>query len=191
MPFDPTKPATGSPDSSAEMRAQLNGLHELIVPVGDAFVDGVTTLNPGEPATATVAFTAGDLHFTFAIPAGSPGETGPAGAGGGTGDTGAQGPVGPPFAQAIVDAVNTLDPGDPATVSVTFDGTNVRFTFAIPRGATGEVTQAALDAAIAGTARNPNTVAPLNLTADGTYNPTQLQSIADKLDELLAGALRT
>ena len=30
MPFDPTKPAFGSPDSSAEMRDQLNALKALI-----------------------------------------------------------------------------------------------------------------------------------------------------------------
>ena len=30
MPFDPTKPAFGSPDSSAEMRGQLNALKALI-----------------------------------------------------------------------------------------------------------------------------------------------------------------
>ena len=30
MPYDPTKPAFGSPDSSAEMRAQLQALHDDI-----------------------------------------------------------------------------------------------------------------------------------------------------------------
>jgi septal ring factor EnvC (AmiA/AmiB activator) len=30
MPFDPTKPAFGSPDSSAEMRDQLNALKAMI-----------------------------------------------------------------------------------------------------------------------------------------------------------------
>lgn len=30
MPFDPTKPATNSPNSSAEMRAQLTSLHAEI-----------------------------------------------------------------------------------------------------------------------------------------------------------------
>ena len=30
MPFDPTKPAIGSPDSSTEMRDQLNALKALI-----------------------------------------------------------------------------------------------------------------------------------------------------------------
>ena len=33
MPFDPTKPAFGSPDSSSEMRAQLNGLKDPIDPL--------------------------------------------------------------------------------------------------------------------------------------------------------------
>jgi hypothetical protein len=30
MPFDPAKPAAGSPNSSAEMRAQLNALNDEI-----------------------------------------------------------------------------------------------------------------------------------------------------------------
>lgn len=43
MPFDPTKPANNSPNSSAEMRAQLNALKALIdaanalVPIGVAY----------------------------------------------------------------------------------------------------------------------------------------------------------
>jgi hypothetical protein len=42
MPFDPTKPADHSPDSSAEMRAQLNGLKDLIdaVPAGPPGPEG-------------------------------------------------------------------------------------------------------------------------------------------------------
>ncbi len=59
---------------------------------------------------------------------------GPQGPQGIPGNDGAQGP---PFAQAIIDAVNTLNPGDAASVSVSFDGTNVHFTFGIPRGFTG------------------------------------------------------
>ena len=30
MPYNPTKPASGSPDFSAEMRAQFNGLKQII-----------------------------------------------------------------------------------------------------------------------------------------------------------------
>ena len=51
-----TKPVFGSPDSSAEMRAQFVGLKQLIdtVPtITAAVVDSVSTLNPGDPATVT------------------------------------------------------------------------------------------------------------------------------------------
>ncbi len=37
----------------------------------------------------------------------------------------------------IVDSTTTLDPGNPATLSVSFDGSNVHFAFGIPRGAEG------------------------------------------------------
>ena len=50
---------------------------------------------------------------------------------------GPPGPQGPPFANALVDFVNTLNPGESATVTVSFDGTNVHFTIGIPRGADG------------------------------------------------------
>lgn len=38
---------------------------------------------------------------------------------------------------AQVDAVNTLNPGEPATAAVTADGSTLRFTFNIPRGSDG------------------------------------------------------
>lgn len=47
------------------------------------------------------------------------------------------GPQGPPFAQAVVDGVSTGNPGDAAAVQVSFDGTNVHFSFSIPRGNDG------------------------------------------------------
>jgi hypothetical protein len=132
MPFDPTQPASGSPLSSAAMRAQLNGLHDEIatIPVGPQ--------GPEEP-------------------------TGPEGPPGPPGSQGPQGdPGGPPGPQG--------PPGEP--------------------GAPGEVTQAQLAAAIGDTARNPTSVASLGLTADGSYDPAQLQAVADKLDELLAATIR-
>lgn len=79
MPFDPTKPANNSPNSSAEMRAQFNGLKALIdamVSVNAAVVDGVTTLPPGDPATVTLNVVANTLHFTFGIPQGNEGQQG-------------------------------------------------------------------------------------------------------------------
>ncbi|HEY6168893.1 MAG TPA: hypothetical protein VI454_12695 [Verrucomicrobiae bacterium] len=50
---------------------------------------------------------------------------------------GPPGPPGPPFAQAVVDTVSTVGPDDPASVGVLFDGSNVRFSFGIPRGHDG------------------------------------------------------
>ena len=58
----------------------------------------------------------------------------PAGPAGPQGDPG---PQGPPFSNAVVDGVSTLNPGDSATVSTSFDGTNVHFTFGIPHGTPG------------------------------------------------------
>lgn len=180
--FDPAQPADHSPLDSAVMRSQLTSLKSLIdavLGVTAAQVDGVSTLNPGDPATAAVTLAGTTLHFTFAIPQGNAGAQGD------------PGPQGPPFAQALVDAVNTLNPGDSATVSVSFDGTNVHFTFGIPRGAEGvqgppgEVTNAQLTSAIATTAQNPSGVAPLSQSADSNYNQGQMQQVMDKLDEVL------
>ena len=109
MPFDPNLPAEHSDLSSAEMRSQLNGLHDLIVP-------------------------------------GPPGPPGPEGPQGPQGD---QGPAG-------------------------------------PQGVPGEVTNAQLEGAIDGTAQNPANLSPLGMVADATYNPVQMQDIANRLDELLA-----
>ena len=161
MPYDPNFPATGLELKSAGFRDQFHGMKDLI----DAGV-------PGPQG-----------------PQGDPGPAGPPGANGSDGATGAQGPQGPqgpPFASAVVDGVSTLNPGDPATVSTSFDGSNVHFQFGIPRGnvgnqgpqgndgaqgpqgqegpqgATGEVTNAALAAAIAGTSNNTNGVATLD-----------------------------
>ncbi len=61
--------------------------------------------------------------------------------------------------------------------------------FGIPSGPPGEVTQALLDGAISTTSANSNTVNPLNMTADSLYQPSQMQDVLNKLDELI-GALR-
>lgn len=186
MPFDPAQPADGSSLSSAVMRSQLTSLKALIDAVIaslEAQVDAVTTLPPGQPATATASVSGSTVHFTFGLPQGQPGADGQ------EGPTGPEGPPGPPFAQAVVDGVTTLPAGDPASVSVSFDGTDVHFSFAIPQGQSGppgEVSQGQLDAAIATTPVNPLPVAALSLSADFSYNQGQLQQIADKVDELLS-----
>ncbi|MEQ1747970.1 MAG: hypothetical protein ABL974_01000, partial [Prosthecobacter sp.] len=108
----------GEPGSQGEPGAQGP-------PFAQAVVDGVTTLNPGEPATVSVSFDGTLVHFSYGIPSGYKGADG---------TDGGEGPPGPPFAQAVVDSVNTLPPGEPATVGVSFDGSNVHFVFSIPEG---------------------------------------------------------
>jgi hypothetical protein len=123
--FDPTLPANGSPLVSAEMRAQFNGLKDLIDAVSgvtSAVVDAVNTLPPGSPAAVTVSVSGGVLHLAFDLPQGSDGQPG------------AQGP---PFTNFVVDGVTTLNPNDPATVNASFDGSAVRLAFGIPRGSEG------------------------------------------------------
>ena len=179
-------------------------------PFSQAVVDAVNTVDPGTPAAVGVSFDGTNVRFTFDIPRGN---EGPQGAGGQNGNDGSQGPPGqngsdgnqgpqgPPFAQAVVDSVTTLDPGQPATVQTSFDGSNVRFTFGIPRGSDGmdgndgaqgppgEVSQAQLTNAISGTSANTNAVGTLNQNADGSYNQQQMQDVLSKIDELI-NALR-
>jgi hypothetical protein len=254
MSFDPTQPANHSPLSSQVMRSQLNGLKALIdaivsltaaqidgvttllpgeaasvgltvigntlhftfgIPRGDvgvqgqngadgavgpqgppfaqAVVDAVTTLNPGDPATVTVSFDGVNVHFSYGIPRGNNGTNG---------TDGSVGPPGPPFAQAVIDSVTTLPPGQQATVGVSFDGANVHFVFGIPKGDTGsdgtqgvqgppgEVTNAALTAAISGTSNNSNGVTTLGLVVSDPPTQTEMQSLANKVDELLVALRR-
>jgi hypothetical protein len=161
--YDPNIPQAGTEIDAVQIRGQFHGLKDIIDALNvilSAMVDGVNTINFGEPATATANLVGSVLHFSFDIPRGG---------------VGATGPEGPPFAQALVDAVNTLDPGQQATVSVSFDGTNVRFDFGIPRGndggegqqgiqgPPGEVTAADLGTAINGTSVNSNAVPTMDV----------------------------
>ena len=176
-------------------------------PFAQAVVDAVNTVDPGTPAAVGVSFDGTYVRFTFDIPRGndgmngSDGSQGPQGNDGGQGPQGNDGAQGPPFAQAIVDGVTTLDPGQAATVQTSFDGSNVRFTFGIPRGSDGsngsdgsqgppgEISQAQLNSAISGTSANTNSVGTLGQGADGSYNQSQMQDLINKVDELI-NALR-
>jgi hypothetical protein len=232
MPFDPTLPADHAELRAAVMRGQLTALFGEIqaIPAGppgppgppgaagaagpaggegppgppfaEAVVDGVNTLEPGADATVAVSFAGGEVHFTFGIPRGA------AGADGTDGTDGAPGPPGPPFAQAVVDGVSTLDPGQNATVETSFDGTFVHFTFGIPRGfdgATGgsgpegpagpagppgEVTAGQLAAAIAATARDPGEISPLSVAISDPPTQAEVQAVVDWLGPLLAALQR-
>ena len=102
---------------------------------------------------------------------------------------------GPPCAQAVVDTVNTLEPWESAAVDVSFDGSNVHFTFGIPRGndgsngsdgTPGEVSQQQLDDAISGTSANTNTVS----TLDNSYADPEMEELRQKLNELILNGRR-
>ena len=196
MPFDPTLPQAGTENHEVQLRSQLSGLMALIgdVPAAiAAVVDGVQTLLPNEAAYVMLTVSAETLHFLFGIPRGDEGVQGEPGI---QGEPGVQGP---PFANAVVDAVTTLTPSDPATVSVSFDGTNVHFNFGIPRGYTGadgtpgppgEVSLAQLTSAINTTSSNSNAVTTLGLVVSDPPTQGEMQSLADKMDELILALRR-
>ncbi|MEQ1751856.1 MAG: hypothetical protein ABL974_20710 [Prosthecobacter sp.] len=199
MPYDPNYPPLNAEIESAPLRSQFNGLKALIdaiVTLTAAQIDGVTTLLPGEAASVGLSVIGNTLHFTFGIPRGDIGTQGQ------NGTDGAVGPQGPPFANAVVDNVTTLNPGDPATVTVSFDGVNVHFTFGLPAGqngsngsdgaqdAPGEVTNAALAGAINGTSSNSNAVTTLGLVVSDPPTQPEMQSLANKVDELLLALRR-
>jgi hypothetical protein len=178
------------------MRSQLTSLKALIdaiVSLTSAQVDATTTLNPGDPATVTLTVEGSLLRFSFGIPKGSDGQTGQTGQTGDVGQTGAQGP---PFAQAIVDAVNTLLPWESAWVTASFDGSNVHFSYGIPRGEIGaqgppgEVTNAQLTAEIATTALNPTAIQPMSIPFSDPPTQAELLQVQDKYNELLTALKR-
>lgn len=79
MPFDPTKPANNTPNSSAEMRMQLTSLKALIdaIPnITSAEVSEVLTLPPGTPASVGISLNGSALTFSFQIPQGDVGAPG-------------------------------------------------------------------------------------------------------------------
>jgi hypothetical protein len=171
-------------------------------PFAQAVVDSVSTLNPWESASVNVSFDGSYVRFTFAIPRGYDGSQGPPGSNGSDGNQGAQGIQGPPFANAVVDGVSTLDPGQPASVQTSFDGSNVRFTFGIPRGQdgsngndgaqgpTGEVSEAMLSStignALSNTSANTNGVG----TLDSNFTDPDMEALRQKLNELISAARR-
>jgi hypothetical protein len=95
-------------------------------------------------------------------------------------------------------------------VNVVFDGSNVRFNFAIrhpagqrrpdgshrPRrqrrspGEPGEFSQAQLNNALAQTSNNSNAVGEMSIGVDTSYNPSQMQAVFDKVDELILALRR-
>ncbi len=191
--FNPALPLDGSLVVADVLRDQFNGLAAMIAAVSSvnaAVVDGVQTLLPSESAYVTLTLNVDTLHFLFGIPRGD------------VGAQGAPGIQGPPFAQAVVDGVTTLPPGYAATVTVSFDGTDVHFSFGIPRGDVGqqgeqgiqgppgEVTLAELNISISGTSANSNAVATLEIPVSDPPTQAEVQQVLSKMNELITALRR-
>jgi hypothetical protein len=168
-------------------------------PFSQAVVDAVNTLNPGDPASVGVSFDGSNVRFVFGIPRGNDGSQGPQGNNGSDGQPGAPGPQGPPFANAVVDGVTTLDPGQPATVQTTFDGSNVRFTFGIPRGndgmngaqgPPGEVSLTDLNNGLLNTLNQCGNVSNGVSTITNSYTDPEAEELRQKVNELIAALRR-
>ena len=196
MPYDPNLPQAGTEIDAVQMRSQLNGLKDLIdamASVNAATVDSTNTLPPGSPAQASVSVNGSTLHFTFEIPQGtdgtngshgSDGAMGPQGSPGSDGATGPQGPQGPQG-----------DPGGPPGPQGPpgndgMQGPQGNDGAPGPQGPPGEVTQAALDAAITGTSANSNSVSTLGMVVTNPPTQSEVQTLADKLDELILALRR-
>jgi hypothetical protein len=102
---------------------------------------------------------------------------------------------------AQVDSTNTGAPGNPATAGVTLSAGVLHFDFTtIPAGQDGEVTQAQLSndlannsnydlsQAMAVSSNNSNGVSLLGVSVSDPPTQAEVQSIANKLDELITGA---
>lgn len=202
MPYDPSLPQEGTDIDAAQMRAQFGGLKDLIDALAALFITGamiecIGTGNAGDPASVGVSLVNRVLRFSFILPRG---DAGPAGQDGQNGQDGQTGPPGPPFAHAVIDTVNTLNPGDNATVAVNYDGTSVRFTFGIPRGDTGfqgapgEVSSADLSNALASattsllsqTSNNSNSIT----TLDTPFADTDVETLRAAFNGLVQALRR-
>lgn len=86
----------------------------------------------------------------------------------------------------MVDAVNTLDPWENATVDATFDGTNVHLTFGIPRGNDGSN---GADGAN-GSDGAPGEVSMSDLLANSSANTNNVSTLDNAFADPDAEALR-
>ena len=207
MSFDPSYPANNAPLQSAPMRTQFNGLKDLIDAVSgvtSAQVDAVNTLPAGSPAAVTLSVSGTVLHLSFDLPQGSEGAPGPqgpigeTGAAGTSGSDGAQGPQGPQGEPGPMGpqgpAGSEGSPGAPGANGN--DGaTGPQGPMGDqgptgPQGPPGEVSAAELAAAINGSSANSNAVSVLSFGADPSYNPTQMQDIIAKVNELISALRR-
>ena len=102
---------------------------------------------------------------------------------------------------AQTQSTGTLSPGSPATADVALNAGTLTFTFGIPAGMPGEVTQSQLSNDLSNavnnamlttlpqTSSNSNAVQNLNLTPAASYDPQQILALVNAYNDLL-NALR-
>lgn len=103
----------------------------------------VASTTTGEPGTGAQVTNSGDnqnVKLNFIIPKGSDGATGPQGPKGNTGDQGTQGPKGETGATPNIQIgdVQTLEPGQQATASMSGTPENPLLNLGIPKGEKGD-----------------------------------------------------
>jgi hypothetical protein len=97
----------------------------------------------------------------------------------------------PVLANAVVDAVVTDPPGNPASVQVYVSQGTLHFTFNIPQGLPGEVTLLDAQNLIAAqSSANSNAVGTLGLGVNDPPTGPDVQQIVNKLDELILALRR-
>jgi hypothetical protein len=172
------------------------------VSVTGAIVDFTTTTAPGTSAGATASFDGAAVRFLFSIPRGADGANGTNGTDGAPGTTGPQGlqgipgldgpqgfpgNAGTPGTQGLQGAPGPQGlQGGPGP-----DGPQGLTGMQGPQGPPGEVTNAALAAAIAGTSASTNAVATMDIPF--TNNPATLadmELLRSKINELILAQRR-
>ena len=100
---------------------------------------------------------------------------------------------------AVVDAVNTVAPGTPASVTASVVGNTLHLTFDLPQGAdgapgatgaAGDVNGAQLTAAIAGTSSNTNAVANLGMAVSDPPTQAEVQAVVATMNALITALRR-
>lgn len=186
MAYDPLLPANGSPNSSAEMRAQLQGLHAeiLSIPVGPQGPAGPQ----GPQGEQGPQGDGGPIG-----PQGPEGPAGPAGPQGNSGNdgfqgpTGPQGPPGPDGPAGPTGPQGAVGPDGPAGPAGPTGAEGPQG----PQGNPGEVSNTQLTTAISDTARNPTAVADLSgLVISDPPTRDEMETMRQKINELVTALRR-
>lgn len=204
MPYDPDFPAANTLATSAQMRAQLNGLKALIdaIPAGPQGVPGppgndggtgpqgppfasiaidqVVTLPPGSAASVAATLVGDVVHLTIQLPRGD------------------AGPAGEVTLAQLDDAIAAAIAGHPTNEEVNVivgaalgdRPTLPQVNDAIAAAVADRATTAALAGAVAETARNPSAVAPLTDAFSDPPTLADLEAVRAKLNELIAATQR-